>query len=163
MATAWLSPVFMAEPKALAEVLDTEPGEPNRARVVAVLKAVLPDVEQTPARMKRLNNALGEWLLKGPRSWQEVEESRQELVEIMDAQTANVSRILAAAAGYEFPSEELDRLRRALDEMRQLRTQIFENWQSFTSADSQAALEEIRQGKICDLDEVLRELQGRAH
>jgi hypothetical protein len=166
MSTPLLSPVFRAQPEALAEALESLPLDkdgPDRDRVVALLKAILPEVEQTPIRMKRLNNALVEWVLKGPRPWREIEDSRQEFLEIFESQSANVARILAAAAPLGFSSEELAGLNRAVEELHRLREQIFSTWQAFTPDDWQAAREEIRQGKVHDLDEVIRELQGRAN
>jgi hypothetical protein len=163
-----LSPVFTAESRALADMLAEENNRPGdevamSEQVVAVLKTVLPDVEETPARMKRLNDALGKWLLSGSRSWREVEDLLQEFHNIFDTNARNVDRILDAATQHGFPPDELAGLQRARAEMRELRGLIFERWQSFTKADYEESLREIERGEVHDLDEVIRELQSRPH
>jgi hypothetical protein len=161
-----LSPVFTAEPRALAQVLEETELHPSydgqRDQLVALVKAVLPDVVETPARMKRLNNAVGERLLGGPRTWRDVEEARTEFEEIFTTHAANVTRVLEAAALLAFAEEDLARLRTAQEAMERLRSQIFGRWQSYTPADHADALAEVQQGKVRDLDEVIRELQGPA-
>jgi hypothetical protein len=151
MGTALLSPVFKAQPEAQAEALETLASDKDAGRrdqVVALLTAILPEVEETPIRMKRLNNALVEWILRGPRPWREVEESRQEFVEIFDSQSANVARILTVATQLGFPAEEPGRLSDALAELRRLREHVFANWQAFTPVDFQPRGKRFAWGKF---------------
>jgi hypothetical protein len=163
-----LSPVFTAEPRALADMLAEENRSPGGAnamseQVITVLKTVIPDVEETPARMKRLNDALGKWLLKGTHSWYELEDIRKEFQDIFETNARNVDRVLIAATQHGFPPDELAGLQHAQAEMQDLRGSIFSRWQAFTQTDYEASLGEIERGEVHDLDEVIRELQSRPH
>jgi hypothetical protein len=162
-----LTPVFTAEARALAAVLERDDAAlaegAQRTQRVTLMKMALADVLESAARMRRVNNVLGEWLLGGPRPWQEAEEARQPFLEIFDAHVALVAIVLKAAEELGFPAEDLERLRHAQEQLRQLHSHIFERWKPFTRADHDAALEAIQQGKVHDLDEVIRELQGRCN
>ena len=162
-----LSPVFTAQSEALVTALDHEPSAegapgPARDRMAMLLRAVLPDVVDSPAKVKRLVGELGQWLVAAPRSWREVEEARRELDAIISSQVRSVARVLTAATSFNFDSKELAAIRAALDELTRIRAEVFAHWRPFGREDYDAAMEEIRAGKVHDLDEVIRELQGRA-
>jgi hypothetical protein len=152
-----LLPLFAAEARVLTDALRTS----ERAEMATLLKVVVPDVYETPARMKRLNNALGEWLMAAPRSWRDMEEARQGFAEVFDAHAANVARVHDEAHDGKVSAEELARLERTRQEMERLRSLIFDRWQPFTREKLEQALSEIREGKFTDIDEVIRELQAR--
>jgi hypothetical protein len=165
MPEAFFAPVFTAEARALIGFLEKEIGRSQNGRDVsqlkAVLKTVLPDILETPARMKRLNNELVEWLMSRPRTAQEVEEAREELSEILQTQADILGRILDIATRVGFPSSTLTLVKTAIEQTYEVRGIVFQHWQPFTKADYEAALEEIEHGQSSDLDEVIRELQGR--
>ena len=74
-----------------------------------------------------------------------------------------MDRVLEAASRLGFRAHELTGLQNARAEMQELRGIIFSRWQSFTRSDYDASLQEIERGEVHDVDEVIRELQGRGH
>jgi hypothetical protein len=123
---------------------------------------MLPNLLDTPARMKRLNDELVEWLMSGPRASREVEEAREQFSEVLLTQVDIMGRILEAATKAGLPPDVLGRLRTAIEQTHELRAVVFQHWQPFTKSDYETALAEIEHGEGSDLDEVIRELQGRA-
>jgi hypothetical protein len=156
--------VFTAEARALMTILNKEvPSDQNGgdfSDLKAVIKTLLPDIVETPARMKRLNDALVDWLMAGPRNGRAVEAARAEFSEILETHMDVMSRICAVATSMGFPNPTLNHLKTAMEEVDRIRDAVFKHWQPFTKADYEAALEEMHQGQGLDLDEVIRELQG---
>jgi hypothetical protein len=166
MPDALFAPVFTAEARALLSVLDAERSNgqdrDNSSRLKAMMKALLPGILETPARMKRLNNALVDWLMAEPRTGREVDATRAEFAEVLETQAGIMSRVRDVAISMELPTATLDHLSSAMDEVERIRTAAFQHWEPFTKDDYEAAMSELRQGEAVDLDEVILELQGGA-
>ena len=71
-------------------------------------------------------------MVEGPRTWQEVEEGRAEFVEILDAQVANVVRVLTSVRDLGFTPADVARLEKARDEVQGLRALLVSHWPAFT-------------------------------
>src|SRR5437764_14743968 len=98
MPDALFAPVFTAQPQALTAALDRaairpDMAEPNKGRVVALVRSVLPDVLETPTRVKRLNNAVVDWLSTSPPTWSELEATRQEFNDLITDFYAKLTRV----------------------------------------------------------------------
>lgn len=165
---ASLLSAMRAEPLAIQEALlsDAELGsaaEPVRSKAALLINAILPDVLGTPDRLRRLYAAVGEWLFASPRSLRDVDEARSEFAGMVDEYAAAVARLASSARQLGLPADSIDRLQGTLDHILRLREEYFRGWKPFTDDEARAAVRAIEEGRVHDIDEVIRELQGPAH